>query len=253
MTDPYKVLGVSPSATDEEVTQAYRKMAKKYHPDLNPGDKNAEAKMKEINAAYEQIKKIKHGGATYEQPAGNPYGGYGGYAGGQQWGGQQQQRQQRGGQQWGYDDPSSGPFGGGYGNPFAGFEELFGRRRQWQQQAPGSPQMQNIRNFIRNGQYQQALHVLSQIDSRDAEWYYYSALANGGLGNRVTALNHARQAVQMDPGNFEYQSLLEQYQQGIFNYRETGQRHGYSMDGVGKTMMQLCLAQAFCMFCCRCC
>ena len=70
MTDPYKVLGVSPSATDEEVTQAYRKMAKRYHPDLNPGDKNAEQKMKEINAAYDQIKKNKHGGASYEQPYG---------------------------------------------------------------------------------------------------------------------------------------------------------------------------------------
>ncbi|MBR4305169.1 MAG: DnaJ domain-containing protein, partial [Clostridia bacterium] len=51
MTDPYKVLGISPDATDEEVKKAYRTMAKKYHPDLNPGDKNAEQKMKEINEA----------------------------------------------------------------------------------------------------------------------------------------------------------------------------------------------------------
>ena len=49
MTDPYKVLGISPDATDEEVKKAYRTMAKKYHPDLNPGDKNAEQKMKDLN------------------------------------------------------------------------------------------------------------------------------------------------------------------------------------------------------------
>ena len=61
MNDPYKVLGVSPTATDEEITKAYRKLAKKYHPDLNPGDAEAERKMMEINEAYETIKK---GGAS---------------------------------------------------------------------------------------------------------------------------------------------------------------------------------------------
>ena len=49
--DPYKVLGLSPGASDEEVTKAYRKLAKKYHPDLNPNDKEVAKKMSEINAA----------------------------------------------------------------------------------------------------------------------------------------------------------------------------------------------------------
>ncbi len=61
MNDPYKVLRVSPTATDEEITKAYRKLAKKYHPDLNPGNEEAERRMMEINEAYETIKK---GGAT---------------------------------------------------------------------------------------------------------------------------------------------------------------------------------------------
>ena len=56
MRDPYEVLGLSPGASDEEVKKAYRALAKKYHPDLNPGDKVAEEKMKEINAAYDRIK-----------------------------------------------------------------------------------------------------------------------------------------------------------------------------------------------------
>ncbi|MGM9606094.1 MAG: J domain-containing protein [Oscillospiraceae bacterium] len=54
--DPYSVLGVSPDATENEIKQAYRRLAKKYHPDLNPGDPEAARKMNEINAAYEQIK-----------------------------------------------------------------------------------------------------------------------------------------------------------------------------------------------------
>ena len=54
MDDPYKVLGVSPDASDEEVKRAYRALAKKYHPDRNPGDAAAAQKMREINAAYRQ-------------------------------------------------------------------------------------------------------------------------------------------------------------------------------------------------------
>lgn len=56
MKDPYSVLGVSRDASEEEIKKAYRQLARKYHPDLNPGDEEAARKMNEINAAYEQIK-----------------------------------------------------------------------------------------------------------------------------------------------------------------------------------------------------
>lgn len=55
MRDPYEVLGVSRSASPEEIKKAYRALAKKYHPDLHPGDASAEEKMNEINVAYDMI------------------------------------------------------------------------------------------------------------------------------------------------------------------------------------------------------
>jgi DnaJ-class molecular chaperone len=55
MTDPYETLGVSKTASAEEIQKAYRQLAKKHHPDLNPGDKSAEEKFKDVTAAYDLL------------------------------------------------------------------------------------------------------------------------------------------------------------------------------------------------------
>ena len=64
--DYYEVLGLQKSATDEEIKKAFRKIAKKHHPDLNPNDKEAEAKFKEANEAY-AVLSDKEQRAKYDQ------------------------------------------------------------------------------------------------------------------------------------------------------------------------------------------
>lgn len=65
--NPYDVLGVSPGASDEELTRAYKTLAKRYHPDLHPNDPAAADRMGEINRAYDDVKAMRQRGESYEQ------------------------------------------------------------------------------------------------------------------------------------------------------------------------------------------
>ena len=127
MDDPYKVLGVEPGASDEEIKKAYRRLAKKYHPDLNPGDEVAARKMKEVNAAYERIKNPEK---YQSSQSGNT--GYGGYNQ--------------------YD-----PFGWG---SYGGYQQ---RTTQ-----SGDQYQRAAEQYIRFGQYQQAINALSNSAEKNA-------------------------------------------------------------------------------------
>ena len=203
--DPYKVLGVSRDASDDEIKQAYRRLAKQYHPDRNPGDAEAAKKMQQINAAYEQIKNPEKA-----QP-GNPYGNYGGY--------------------------------GGYGN--------YGSYSGHSSANTGDNYQQAAYQYIRFGRYREALNALGNTTERNGRWYYLSALANNGLGNQVTALEHIRRAVSMEPDNQEYLFVLDQIEHGGSAYRQqAGSYRGFTMRASPCTSFLCCLLARFFCPCC---
>ena len=204
MQDPYRVLGVSPQATDEEVKKAYRALAKKYHPDVNNGSSEAEARMKEVNEAYSTVMKWRREG-TNAYGHGNTYGG-----------------------------------GQGYGG------EAYGS---------ANPHMQAARNYIRSGHYEEAMRVLETVMERNAEWYYLCGEASLGLGNRVAALNYARQAVSMNPNSFEYRALLSRLEGGARYYQTGTEGRGFSMPTVlcGSPLLGCCVLNLLCNCLCNCC
>ena len=231
MTDPYQILGVSRDASDEEIKKAYRALSRKYHPDANinnPNKDQAEAKFKEVQQAYQQIMKEKeygYSGGSGSYGNGNagpgsgsdPFGGFGGY--------------------WG----DFGGFGG-YGNS--------GHTSSKSSESEEDIYLRAAANYINSRHYKEALNVLQGIQSRSAQWYYYSAIANSGVGNNVIALEHAKTAYQMEPDNMQYQVLVQRLESGG-NWYQTRQNpyQTYSM-GSGNFCMKLCIANIVCNLCC---
>ena len=113
-----------------------------------------------------------------------------------------------------------------------------------------TPEMTAVRNYIYYRRFREAFNVLNRIENRTAEWYYLSAAAHAGVGNRTQALEFARKAVQMEPNNREYQRLLEQLQYSGHVYETYEQSYGTPRGaGISPICMGLCLAKLCCPYC----
>lgn len=237
MRDPYEVLGIPQGASDDEIKAAYRKMAKKYHPDLNGGSAEAEAKMKEVNEAYNIL--IKHKGTAGQQSGYNPYGQSGTYGSQGGYGSQQSYGQQQGGYYGGFGFDFEDLFGGGY------------RSRQSTAYTETDPALRPAAQAVLAGRYQDALHLLKGVVGRRAAWYYWSARANMGLGNRIAALNDAKTAVTMAPDEPAFRELLSQLNASGFGYQQRSTQGGFASYLCANPCLSICALNMLCNCCCR--
>jgi curved DNA-binding protein CbpA len=185
--DPYKVLGVSPTATDEEIRDAYRALVKKYHPDRYQDSdlkERAEEKMKEINAAYELLTKGSGSGAS------GSYGqaGYGQSAYGQSGYGQS------------YGQSGYGQGYGSYGS--------YARAERKAYTGSYAAEFAKVRTFINSGSIEAALALLNSVPLRNAEWYFLSGMCAYRNGQYSRAYEYVSRASRMDPESSEYASAL---------------------------------------------
>ena len=251
IANPYKVLGVSESCTDAELKKAYRDKSKKWHPDQNPDNTAyAEERFKEVQEAYRQIVDARERGTSPYGNAGYGGAGYGNAGYGQPYGKQS------------YDQSRDGDYSyNNYANygAYSGFADFFNQWQQYseqqraQQTAGESNEERAARNYINSGYYNEALNALNGIpmENRGARWFYYASMANGGLGSNVKALEFAKRAVDMEPGNQLYASHLQQLQNGGTWYQHQNQNYGYG--GFNNSNSQLCTYLCLMNLMCNCC
>ena len=217
MRDPYQVLGVNASATDDEIKKAYRTLSKKYHPDANINNPNKDAyteKFKEVQNAYDQIMDMRKRGTSYQS---------------------YQDYQNNGNTQYrtysSFDDLFRDFAGGGF------YQQTYG-----QEDAVYS----TIRNYIRQGYMNEALSLLNQMNERTAQWFYYAAICHHKLGNNVTAMEYAEKAVQLEPNVMEYQQFLANLKTGRTHYRQTQAQYSSPMSAYGSFCLRLWLYNLIC-------
>ena len=202
MRDPYQVLGVPSTATDDEVKKAYRNLARKYHPDNyhdNPLADLAQERMKEINEAYEEIQSQRKRASSGS--AGSGYGtSYG---------------------------------GAGYGGGYAGYQSYTGP-------------YQRVRMAIQQGNLNLAEELLNAMQDHNAEWNFLKGAVCTRRGWMDEATRYYQTAVQMDPGNAEYQRALD-----MAEGRQTAYRpDGYGPVSTGSCHMNPCLPLCLALSCC---
>ena len=141
-------------------------------------------------------------------------------------------------------DSGTGSSWNGYGAGWGGYQSAWG--------SAGNqgirPEYQAAMNYINSAHFQEALNALSGVpaNERDGNWFYLSAVANAGMGNRVTALEYARRAAAMNPNNLQFIRLVQELESGGSAYSSYSPFYPNSM-GTGSW----CMDMLICNLCCN--
>lgn len=174
MRDPYSMLGVHPGASDDEVKNAYRNLARKYHPDnyddSNPLKELAKEKMQEINAAYDEIQRNRSDRSS--------------------------------------SSSSSYSSGSSYSN-----SSSYGGNSSYNYSYTRPPIYIEIRQKINERRYRDAENLLNSVNEFDrvAEWHFLNSVCLNQRGRVADAIRELEMACNMDPANLEYQRAKEMF------------------------------------------
>ena len=198
MNDPYKVLGVSPNATDDEIKTAYRNLAKKYHPDHyadSPLSDLASEKMKEINEAYDAVIKMRKNGSSYSSA-------------------------------------------GSYSSNAYNNAQSYGNAQSYNASYSQATSYPDVRNMMQNGRFADAEQILNGVptSSRNSEWYYLKGMVLYRRGWLDEAFRNLQTACSQEPNNLEYRMALNRLQTqrggfGGYNTAPGSSLSGYDICG----------------------
>ncbi len=237
MSNPYEILGIPNNSTDAEVKDAYRKLAKKYHPDNynnapDIADVAAE-KMREVNEAYNTIMKDrKNGGSSsYSASSSSSSSSAGSSSSRQSW------------------NSGAGSSQSTYAQSNARATYTADNSSRYST----TTDFANVRGLIMSGQYDDADEVLNLVsaDRRCAEWYFLKGTVLYSRGWLEQAFTYLQTAVNMDPNNNEYRAAYNQAAK-----MRGGAAGGYKVsgkDGVGCNLCSSCCSFICADQCCECC
>lgn len=226
MTDPYRILGVAPNASESEIKAAYKKLVKKYHPDRYTDEdmaRLANEKMSEINTAYDRIMEERRIGGAYSGSSysGNTY--------------TRTRKDTRSAQK----DGSSASWYSyeTHNTNYTSFDAY------------------RVREMMNSGDVNGADNVLMAVadGARNAEWYYLKGMVSYQRGWFNEAYNYIARATRMDPANQEYSAAFQQ-----MNRQRSGYMTGNMFAGASPSvspadpcsiLQGLCIADCCCELC----
>lgn len=213
--NPYQVLGVTETASDEEIRAAYLKLVKKYHPDRyqdNPLKNLADEKLKEVNEAYDTITKGRSKGKTAS-----------------------------GGASSGWNTNTSGSYSYGAGAQDGGSSSSYSGQY--------AAEFQRVRQCLSRQALNEAASILDGIPLKNAEWYYLYALVYYRSGQYSAAYDYITRATNMDPNKVEYRQAYN-----VMTARGSRSYHSYGSGSgdTANTACNVCTTLFCCDSCCEC-